>query len=109
MGHPKGAYSNGYTDISKHPKIYLIQNPYVKQITLLFRFIDYIFTVWAGTSVGFEDFQTSIQNNDLNIKFTFNYGETKVEFFDACVEIKNGEVVTMGHCKLHCYQFPFAL
>lgn len=62
------------------------QNPFATHIRWFGRYIDDLHLVWSGTDLVAEQFANYIDNNNLNLKFTFKFQENFIHFLDiTCV------------------------
>lgn len=63
------------------------------------RYIDDVFVIWRGSREEAHDFVKSLNCNELNLKFTADISDTKVEFLDVEIYIEENTIQTKLHRK----------
>lgn len=58
---------------------------FLENVLLWFRYLDDLFLVWTGTKDNLLKFIQSLNDNNFNLKFTFNFDSDRVPFLDQSI------------------------
>ncbi|XP_056416701.1 uncharacterized protein LOC130369083 [Hyla sarda] len=61
--------------------------PHIEKVLQWGRYIDDILFVWQGTAEELSTFMTYLNTNELNIKLTYKWGRSKMEFLDVLFDV----------------------
>ena len=64
-----------------------------------FRYIDDIFFIWAHGENSLKNFMMEFNNFNPNIKFTYEFSETSINFLDLNVKLSDGKLQTSLYVK----------
>ncbi|XP_075462091.1 protein-arginine deiminase type-2 isoform X2 [Ascaphus truei] len=69
-------------------------SPFGADLALWRRYIDDVLCIWGGNEVDLGKFQQYLNNNNMNLKFTFNINPLTIDFLDLTLFIENGLIET---------------
>ncbi|KAJ1185013.1 hypothetical protein NDU88_001809 [Pleurodeles waltl] len=73
--------------------------PEINRAVLWFRYIDDLFLIWKGSEKDAIQFIQKLNENDYNIRLTYNISPSSIEFLDTKIEIKEMMIHTELFCK----------
>uniref|UniRef100_A0A803JV49 Helix-turn-helix domain-containing protein n=1 Tax=Xenopus tropicalis TaxID=8364 RepID=A0A803JV49_XENTR len=87
-------YANLYMGWWEESRIFGGEAPLLQHVVLYRRFVDDLLFVWRGTDFAFSQFVEFLNMNDLNLKFTSEYGKTWITFLDLELRCHGGFIET---------------
>ncbi|XP_056398325.1 uncharacterized protein LOC130293541 [Hyla sarda] len=83
------SYANCFLGLWER-RIFMLEPPaLIEKVSLWGRFIDDILFVWHGSIDELGSFMDQLNNNNYNIKLTYKYGRTNMEFLDVLFNIES--------------------
>ncbi|XP_053561630.1 vomeronasal type-2 receptor 26-like [Bombina bombina] len=90
------SYANIYLGYFELFKIFGDLNDYKKNIRFYTRFINDVLIIWNGSIEQMEKFVTSLNNNSMNLKFTWSWARDGINFLDLKVKADmSNKIVSM--------------
>lgn len=85
----------------KEKYIFSLTNPFVLDVVWYGRYFDDLIFMWGRDVVSISHFHQHANSNDLNLKFTCAFSQSRVHFLDLTVEgnVGEGKIFTSIFCK----------